>query len=211
MSLGKAVKTARRNVRARPSGRSRITADRTPTELKNIDLTGSFAPGGATTTAAIELINGVAQGVTATTRLGRRICMRSVEFIYTINLPNTGLGATPWRFMIVYDKQTNAALPNANMIVEVDQLTSPLNLGNQRRFSVLFDRIIQCVGASGPQNIIFRRKIAMKKFVEFNANSAGTVGDISTGGLYALAWQTGGITVASVTGNLYTRILFSDS
>lgn len=212
---GTPYKRARSNVRV--SGYARPAMSRTRAvnvrlgamELKNIDLQGGFQPGVGVTTGIVELLNGVAQGVTATTRIGRRICMRRVQISYTLNTGTTTVGSSSWRVIVVYDKQTNATALTAAQVMESDQIDSPYNLGNQRRFKILYDKT-QSFGTQGPQTTVFKKSIKMKKYVEFNTNTAGNVGDITTGSLYLIVYQNGNFTTAGPNSVLYTRVLFAD-
>lgn len=184
------------------------------TELKNIDVsltTGSniFVP--ASTAGVVTLLNGVAQGTTATTRLGRRITMRSLFIKGDVSMAPTTTGAAPLRILIVYDMQTNATAPVATDVLTLDQINSPMNLSNSRRFKTLCDIEIPCLGAQGPQAVQWSRYIKLNHAVEFNTGSAGTVGDIQTGSVYMLTYQNGGLLVANPTTLVYTRIRFSDN
>lgn len=183
-------------------------------ELKNIDVTSPFpalvAAGAGFTNP--NLLNGVAQGTTATTRLGRRIVMKSLFIRATIRLAATTAGESTVRFLVVYDKQTNAVAANNADVFEVPaNIMSPMNLGNSNRFKVLCDKVIPCLGATGPSSIVFQKYIKMNHPVEFNSGSAGTVGDIQTGSVYAYCGQDGGLITAAPVTTAYTRIRFSDN
>lgn len=181
------------------------------TEFKNIDVNGSTAIVAGSANAVVTLLNGVAQGTTATTRLGRRITMRSLLVKADFNVGPTTTGASPIRVLIVYDCQTNATAPTATDVCVVDQLNSPMNLSNSRRFKTLVDEMIPCVGTAGPQSFAWNRYVKLNNAVEFNTGSAGTVGDIQTGSIYMLVWTNGTFTVAAPTASIFTRVRFSDN
>lgn len=178
-------------------------------ELKNIDVIGSTITV-ASSSGLISLINGVAQGTTATTRLGRRIQMKSLFIRAEIRMAPTTAGASPIRYLVIYDKQTNGTAPAATDVLTTDALYSPMNLSNSRRFVVIFDKVWPCLGTAGPQSITVEKYIKLNLPVEFNTGSAGTVGDIQTGSLYTLLYQDAGLITLAPPGAFYTRVRFSD-
>lgn len=187
-------------------------------EKKNIDVNNANAVVAAQTGATIFLLNGVTPGTSGTTRVGRRITMTSLNWRWVGALAPTTAGASPIRLLIVYDKQANAAAPGAGDVLVIDAIDSPMNLNNSRRFKILADVEIPCVGTSGPaawSETGFRDFTAKGTKagldVEFNAGTAGTIADIQTGSIYALVYQYGTLITASPTSNLYTRIRFLDA
>lgn len=187
-------------------------------EKKNLDVLTANPITFAQTTANLALLNGCDDGATAITRVGRRITMTSLYCRWVGSLAATTTGSSPLRLLIVYDKQTNAAAPLATDILQVDQIVSLQNLSNNRRFKVLADELIDCVGTAGPQSwqrTIWRdftnggKKPGLN--VEFNAASTANVDSITSGSVYALFYQQGTLLVASPTGSMYSRIRFSDA
>ena len=177
---------------------------------KTVLTTAVIAIGTATAFSPF-LLNGIAQGTTASTRLGRRITMKSLLLRASFGMAPTTTGGSPIRILIVYDSQTNATAPVATDVVLTDEISSPMNLGNSRRFKTILDEIIPCIGTGGPQSMHVTRYVKLNHQVEFNAGSAGTVGDIQTGSVYCLIWQNGRILVAAPTADIYTRIRYSDN
>jgi len=180
-------------------------------ELKDITSTAATQYlVAAQATATMALLNGVAQGSTAASRLGRKITMKSIYLRYSARMGATSTGSTPVRIMIVYDKQTNAAAPAITDIVQADNVYTINNLGNSRRFVTLLDRV-GMIGQYGPQvyNLEWYKKCNLE--VQFNSGSAGTVGDIQTGSLYLIVWGSAGLTAADAAGGLYTRVRFEDN
>jgi len=157
------------------------------------------------------LLNGVSQGVTPTTRVGRRILMKSLYIRWFLQLAATTTGGTPVRMLVVYDKQTNGAAPSVTDIVLTDEITSPMNLSNSKRFQVLCDQTWSCVGTGGPQSIVLNKYMKLDKTVEFNTGNAGTVADITSGSIYVLCWSGNGLAVTVPLGVLYSRVRFQDS
>lgn len=180
-------------------------------ELKNLDVTSTALIVAAQTTATILLLNGVAQGTTATTRLGRRITMKSLYVRFNAALAATTAGNSPIRLLIVYDKQANTNAPAANDVLVADAIVNPNNLSNSRRFVTLMDWLAtDGLGTAGPGSAhhVFYKKMNLE--VAFNTGSAGTIGDIQSGSVYLLAYQNGGLITAAPTQAFYSRIRFSD-
>lgn len=180
-------------------------------ELKNLDTVNAAQIVAGATTGSIGLLNGVAQGTTAITRLGRRLTMKSIYVIWEGSMAATSAGSSPLRLIIVYDKQTNATAPAATDILQSDAIWDANNLGNSRRFVTLFDDIVECVGTGGPQAWFHKLYKKLNHAVEFNVGSAGTVGDIQSGSVYALMYQNGGIITAAPSMALKVRIRYSDN
>lgn len=199
-------------------------------ELKYIDQVGSSSTaivavgagtGGIAGTAQLELLNGLTQGTDSITRIGRKICMKSIQGRWTFTLQNTAAGVFPAglvggqvRLLIVYDKQANGAAPAATDILQgTGIIQAPLNLNNRERFIVLVDKFITLDPNDMQSGMIrFYKKLPRDaRDVIFNAGNAGTIGDIQTGSVYAL-WQCSAQATAGTTlsGALYNRIRFLD-
>lgn len=205
-------------------------------ERKFIDSNGSCSPatlaigassagdsGTPTNPNSYFLINGISQGTDATTRIGRKIKMKSLQIRWTVStqLPATGLNpaglvAGDVRVLVVYDRQCNGVLPAVTDILQsgtVSCVTSPMNLNNRERFIVLVDKFFH-LDPQGPGSHVFRcyRKIpASAQDVIFNAGNAGTIADIVTGAVIVVTATTVQATVAgAIDGNMYTRIRFLD-
>lgn len=187
-------------------------------EKKNIDALNANTIVAAQTTSTLFLLNGVDDGATATTRVGRRITMTSMELRWSGSFAATTAGSSPLRMLIVYDKQANAAAPAATDVLQQDSINSMMNLSNSRRFQVITDEIVEEFGLNGPAS--FYRKIH-RDFTakgtqeglntEFNTASTALIDSITSGSLYALFLQNGNIITANPTSSLYSRIRFSDA
>lgn len=180
-------------------------------ELKNIDTNPTF-PAFGVGTGTLTLLNGVSQGTTATTRLGRRITLKSLYLRGFVGMGATSTGYAPIRCIIVYDKQANGAAPAATDVLLTNTLSSPNNLSNSRRFVTLVDYIIpNGIGTSGPQGQQIQVYKKLNHPVEFNNGSAGTVADIQTGSVYALFYLSTTLAVASAVSDITCRIRFADN
>jgi len=183
-------------------------------ELNFVDT--SLDNANVSTTAQVALLNGMAQGTTASTRIGRRINMKSVELRLRMNTQAT-TSSTTVRYALVYDKQANAVAPAFTDIYDSATPTALRNISNKARFWVLYDSgLVNLSGASGGtsqtdstrQSLECYKKINLP--VQYNAGVAGTVGDIQTGALYWVAIGDVASGTASAVSVGTARIRYSD-
>lgn len=187
-----------------------------PAEKKNIDqLNVSLGPTAVgTTTGVVTLLNGCVTGGQPINRIGRRICMTSVLIRGRLNLAATSAGNCQARIVVFYDKQTNKAAPVATDVLANDLIESPMTLANTHRFRVLRDIVVPCLGTAGPQCHYVDEYIKLPpgcRDAEFiDGAGAGTVADITSGGLFTLVYLQNFITVAAVSQAFDTRVRFTD-
>jgi hypothetical protein len=141
--------------------RTPATLTTTSPELKSIDVGSATttAPGGTdlycnTASTSIIPLNLIAAGSSFFNRIGRRIELRSIDICFQIqNISGVSrlVPADLLRIMVVYDRQTNGALPSISDIIQdtdsnANNLTNSMsgpNLNNRDRFMVLFDKRVQ--------------------------------------------------------------------
>jgi len=150
-------------------------------------------------------------------RGGRQVLMRSLE----IRAQMYGTAATGvdqvHRLLIVYDKQTNGVAMAPTDITDIAAADvklplTPYKLENRHRFIVLYDSgpiAINAVAEPASHRVVTAKK-ALKLGVTFNAGNAGTVADIITGSVYAVALGSvaAGVTAGSIA--LASRIRYED-
>lgn len=188
-------------------------------EVKNIDVATANTIVFASSLPVVTLINGVDEGNTSTTRIGRKIIITSLAWRWCGFLAPTTTGASGLRLLIVRDAQSNGAAPTATDILSTGGIDSPMNLDNSKRFKILTDHVISCVGTQGPQAWNEKGFIQLEKPSKgkagletiFNSNSTATITSINSGGIFALTLQNGGLLVANPTSSLYTRLRFIDA
>lgn len=180
-------------------------------EKKNIDVNQASPIVAGQTTATVALLNQINNGAGPTQRVGRECRQKSLFYRFVGNMAPTSAGASPIRLLIVYDKQTNGALPATTQVVVADSIENPMQLFNKKRFIILVDEEIPCLGTGGPQAFSIKgyRRLNMLAY-EGNNVGGGTIADIQAGAIYSFVWQTGGIITASPPSQLYTRIRFDD-
>ena len=179
-------------------------------ELKNIDFSNQTAMGTAATGVAQGLVNGIAQGVGSSERVGRRVTMTSMWVRWNFTMQATSTGASPLRILIVYDKQSSSgAQPSTVTVVSTDDICGFKNLDQEKRFVTLMDEYVPAIGTGGPQAVIGQRFFKMKNVVEFNGTTNGFA-SIASGAVWAWVWQNGNILTAGPAKNLQVRIRYSD-
>jgi len=179
-------------------------------EIKSIDLHGTTYT--LNSTVSITPLNLIRAGSSFFNRIGRKVEMKSLHLKGFIQPIRTVAASDYVRVMIVYDSQTNGALPSiSDIIQDTDQAgtnnttaLSSTNLNNRDRFRVLCDyRIVmpsQTVTAGqistpgwlDPSTTFndLERFIPLKGLhTVYKADSApAVIGDIATGGLYMVTY-----------------------
>lgn len=126
-------------------------------ELKFHDLDiddAALATAGAITQASCNII---VQGVTESTRIGRKVTIRSILWRYTIvndAISNSGgtLAQDVVRVILYQDKQTNGAAATVLNILETANYQSFRNLTTTGRFNILMDRSVNLRNGSNAGN-----------------------------------------------------------
>lgn len=179
-------------------------------EKKNIDVNTAATIVAATATfSTMTHINPIQQGATANNRLGREANMRSLHYRWQGSFAPTTAGSSPIRLLIVYDKQPNGAAPPILDILIADAIESPMNLDWKKRFIILVDQEVECVGAQGPSAWYIKGNRKMALNAEFTGVGGG-IASLNSGSVYAITYQNGNIITAAPTSQLYTRIRFTD-
>jgi len=184
-------------------------------EIKFLDNApaGSITAGSTAFTAAV-LLNGCTNGSDASTRIGRKITMKSILVRYNAALHASSTGGGNFRVLVVYDKQANAAFPTIASILEQTSGTSPMNMDNRDRFSVLIDKqiAIDQFGGNGSRVVKLFKRSALPTI--FNSGTTGTVADMTTGSVYLvlLNIQAGAVVTDTNPDIAFkSRIRFDDS
>lgn len=184
----------------------------TTAELKFIDVSSNANPAaGAATFSTPVLLNGIASGSTAETRIGRKIVLKSLYLRAFVNLNATSTFGSQIRVIVFYDKQANATAPAITDLLLADNYLSPNNLSNRDRFVVLCDEMMEpiSVNANNSTAITVYKKLNLETM--FNGGSAGTVGDITSGSVYLMTAQNGIIGTAAPSFVFRSRIRFLDN
>ncbi len=189
-------------------------------ELKfhDVDLDDAVIAAAGTVTPSINLI---AQGVTESTRVGRKCTLKRIGWKYTIELPEADAVATPnasdlTRIIMFLDKQCNGATAAVTDILETADFQSFNNLANSGRFRILMDKVVtlnhMTLASDGAGLVSSSNRLASGSFyktcnipLEFSATT-GAITEIRSNnvGVLLLARQTGLVFTSKI------RLRFSD-
>lgn len=197
---------------ARTGGYSFQASGGTELNFKDTIPTTSFDDAGSLT-----LLNGLTQGTTASTRIGRRITVKSIEWRFNCST-STLTNWTSNRFMIVVDTQANAATPAFTDIYDGLAPSTLRNVSNMPRFKVLYDSdefiMIGNLSSSPGNDMIaraFKGYIKCHIPVQYNIGTAGTIGDIQTNAIYFVQiGNSNSVTTNTDIFNSQFRIRYSD-
>lgn len=189
-------------------------------KFHDVDVDDATVSAGGT--IAVDSLVKIAQGITESTRIGRKCTVKELHCRYQITLPTqdavgTPVGGDTVRVIVYQDKQTNGATAAASDILETDDFQSFYNLANSSRFNILMDKnhtldYMTLASDSGGvvsssatrSNHVFNKLCSVP--VEYNAVS-GSIGTIKSNNFgILLVGQTG---VAGF--NSKWRIRFSDA
>ena len=146
-----------------------------PSNIERKFVDNSFTTD-ATTTAFVGLLNGMAPGTSASTRIGRRILMKSINLRFVLSREDQTSATQQWaRFMVVYDRQTNAAAPATTDIIDAATVQAQRNMSNVLRFYMLYDQVFTFDGSGGRAAEYFQKYIRINLPVSYNAGTAWIV------------------------------------
>ncbi len=155
-------------------------------------------------TPIITQLTNVVQGVTDTTRLGNKITVTGLMLRYTVEDTITN----KYRIMIVQDKQTNGVIYAAGDLLEdatsFDNLISPANRDNKKRFRVMYDRL-HLISVNGVANGQGRKFVKLNLTVSYDGN-AGDITDLTSSSLSLLTVAH----TASVAHTIFVRVFYTD-
>jgi len=137
--------------------------------------------------------------------------MRSLDLRWTANLSPTSIVGSPIRVLVIYDKQSNAALPAILQIVNTNDFLSPMNLSNSDRFTVIRSFYTEPLSVNNNYSVSGHEYIKMDLEAIYNDTNGGTIADIQTGSIILLVAQDSNITTAGPFFSFISRIRFDDN
>lgn len=202
-------------------------------EVKAVDLPAALYT--LNTTQVITPLNLVAVGSSFFNRIGRRIEMKNIRITGSIETTNNAsTDADYCRIVIIYDRQTNGALPafadifqdTAQDGTNTNNSLSNVNLNNRDRFVILRDLRLflplvsvtgspTFFGAPDPVEPTYNIDlfVRLKGLVtQYKADSSpAVIGDIATGGLFLVTFGSKAVGSDSYRAHFSTRLRFNDS
>lgn len=150
----------------------------------------------------LALLNGCVAGSQNFNRIGRKIQMKSLQIRGAFLSTDTTTLDTVMRLVVVYDKQANGAAPTWANIVTSQNIAGAtastvfdmINLDNRDRFEIIRDQMYTIAAKDSTATQAFSGSptiVCVNDFIRlgkretvFNAGTAGTIGDITSGSLY---------------------------
>lgn len=182
------------------------------TEIKFLDVAVNHE---VNTTGYDYCLSGLLPGNTASTRIGSRVAIQSIQL--SLKLTPHATTASDSRVLLVVDRQANGAQAAGTDYLVSDSLTGLKNLASRMRFRTLMDKKVAGLPLATNSNYGGGRPLVIDKFVKFssplsvdyNAGTAGTVADIITNNVFLhLVGSTAAGSGATLTGNI--RVRYSD-
>jgi len=177
---------------------------------------------------ALTLLNGIQQGTTNSSMIGKKCILKLLNFTYQVITPplvSASLGTyknIPVRVMFVYDKSNNGTTPAVTDILAAHSVNSLRNLDNTDRFVMLYDQIHETgintavTGSTtytvcgGNLSTVVRKTIKMNLPLD-GPSTVGGVAGINSGAIFYIAIQDN----AAVSSGSYIsgtgRIRFTDA
>ncbi len=178
-------------------------------EFKNHDVDHSATAIADGVGNIVQLTN-IPQGDTTITRDGSNCKITSVYINLLLRI-NASATNTNVRVSLVHDKQTNQAiyatadlLSNVN---NVNSIVSPLNLDNQYRFHILYNKVFK-ITDSGQQTAVVKIYKKMQMKLRFDGNTP-SIADLRSGSLSLLLISNEATNTPTFTGSC--RIRFVDN
>lgn len=185
-------------------------------EKKWIDVVNTLVPpiGSAFVTTPLHL-NPTASGTAGGgQRVGSKITMSSLQIRANALWPGGQVTNSPSqvRYLVVYDKQANAAAPSRSDVFADGTLwNSPINLTNQERFVILADVLGDQIGSNGQFSVATElfRKMALDAVWPPGGSAYPNTGSIT---LWVAANQNWNSASGGVLPDvqIYSRIRFTD-
>jgi len=212
------------------AGRARASA-----EVKLVDNVNAAAGISLTlnSTAQITPVNLIQSGSGFFNRVGRRIEMQSIHVTGEVNQTETATLYNDYaRILLIYDRQTNGALPSfATILASYDQsgtastsYLSGLNPDERERFLILMDQRLvlpSCPGGTGVTGATdgpavtfnINRFVKMRNLTtHYKADSSpAVIGDIATGSVYLIGIGRATSGAEGWQANLNVRIRYKDT
>lgn len=193
---GQAFKKRRALFRRRPQLRARAAV---LGELKFFDTTEVATVSGTAGVIHDASLNLIPQGVTESTRVGRKCTIRAIHLKGILKNQSTAVVAeaeNTLRVIVYLDKQANGATAAVTDILETAAVDSFRNLANSGRFSILLDKKVHLNsgavfgGTAAPASSGSLRDLALHKKcsipIEFNG-ATGAIGEIRSNNLGVLS------------------------
>lgn len=170
----------------------------------------------------LDSMNLVPQGVLEDNRIGRKMCIKSIQVKLQIEKEESKVSPENdvFRFMVVLDKQANGAAATAPDVLDSNSFFSFFNLENSSRFLILYDKhmVLRTNGAADSATGVWggqTKWLQISKRVNIPIEFGGVTGalaEVRSNNIFLLAAQQDQpIGASPILGNGRCRIRFSDN
>ncbi len=177
-------------------------------EIKNFDIQQLSED--LTQTPVIVPLSNIAVGDTTNSRDGSQCKMVGIDLNYTITQATAGTSSFV-RILLIQDKQTNQAIYTPADLLENDaaqqNIVSPRNLDNLKRFTVLYDRTIKLDG-DGNRSHIVKKYIKKEVLLRYDA-STSDIADLTQNSISLMQMTSAGSNLPFITS--FNRLRFIDN
>lgn len=186
-------------------------------EIKYVDTATNT---GITQTGTVDSLNLTAQGSDNNQRIGRKITVKNIQIKGQVAATTADLGTAAAypessdtiRVAIVYDKQTNGAVPTYSQIFNAGAGLyapfSPRNLDYIDRFVVLASESLN-ISVSGPNGVNFERFIKCSLETRYD-NTTAVIASVESGGFFLVYADINGSGANNATLTCWIRVQFTD-
>lgn len=196
------------------------------TELKFVDVAlssaaaangmvaGATSANSNTPNPVLTLLNGIAEGVTPSTRIGRQVRLRSLNLRWKWDFPSTAVGAV--RVIIFLDRNNNSIADSAanyvTYLLDANTVMSTPLLANKPRFHLLLDKTYTVDSTKTSSVHVVKKFRYLDTPVQYSG-SAATADKIASGALYMLTLSGGTAmqTAQMPLTDFYSRIRYEDA
>lgn len=181
-------------------------------EYKNVDTTINSQ---VSTTSVITLLNGLAPGTTASTRIGRKVSVRRIDYVLSLASSTTGI-QDHICIAVVEDRQPNGGTFNTTDYLTGSSSRVLPNANEFARFRTIVRYDVTLAGssvASGPPSTVPSaiEQLPVTIPVHYNAGTAGTISDIQTNALYLFVIGDGASNATNPFVYGQVRLWYTDS
>ena len=166
-------------------------------------------------TGTITLLDGIALGPGVYQRIGRQVRLKHLNLRLFVTQQNGALNTQLCRYMIVYDKQCNGALPSMGSLLDqtgtAPNVARSLNRDYLSRFTVLVDDVLQVNPVSMPNSlphVEISKKIDLP--VQYNVTDTSSVGAIINGSLFLILFDQVPVGLINLKATFSAQVVFED-
>ncbi len=175
------------------------------TEFKSFDQEATVSQ---STTPSVILLNGAVKGDTLSTRDGRVVRLKSLQYSFFFTM-NTSATSSHVRLIFFIDKQPSGVAPIVAQLLDTQSVVSFRNLDNRKRFVILKDFVVTLSNVGATKNAYRDHYRDLDMRTIYNDANLGTIFDIESNALYLIMFSNEATNTPTV--ERATRVRFIDN